>query len=161
LEVNGLLLEYISGFTLRDIATHAPEGNWQAICDDAISIIHRIDDLGVLNKDVRIDNVLVRHLTNKETEEAMFKAVFIDFALSEVRGKISAEDWTVKKCGQDEEGAIGYVMQSQLKKRVGSRKEYTEVFPFVYKPTGRYRHDEDSYRGPLGTFKFWIKSKML
>lgn len=152
LQVSGILLEFIPGFALRDIATHAPEEDWQVICDDAIATIHKIDDLGVLNHDVRIDNVLVRRLSNEETKRDIYKAVFIDFALSEVRGEMSAEDWTVKKCRQDEEGAIGYVMQARLKKRVGSRKKHTEVFPFTYQATGRYRHSEDGYKGPLGFF---------
>jgi hypothetical protein len=46
--------------------------------------LHKIDDLDVPNKDVRIDNVIVKRLSNQETGRDNYKAVFIDFAPSEI-----------------------------------------------------------------------------
>jgi len=159
LQIPGLLLEFIPGFSLRNVADYVPEDTLQALCDEAISVLNRIDDLGILNKDVRLDNVLIRQKRSDATQETTYKPVFIDFALSEVRDDFSAEEWTVMKCQRDEEGALGHVAQMHLRKITGTRKKKTTLFPFVYTPSYRYTikpvnsdSDLSMYQGPLGTF---------
>lgn len=160
LQVNGLLLEEVKGFSLRDVAAHAPELSWSDICEQAIAIIHKIDECEIINEDVRIDNVLVRKSpTNQEADEQSFtyKAVLIDFALAWVRSALQPQptdrEWTIWKCSVDEEGGLGYMMQAKLQKRVGSRKKKVEVFPFTYCPSNRYtRLGDDTCIGPLGSF---------
>ena len=155
----GLLLEFIPGFSLRDVVDNVPEHALQALCDEAISALNRIDDLGILHKDVRLDNVIIRQNVIDATQDTIQKPVFIDFALSEVRDGFSAEEWTVMKCHQDEEGALGHVAQMHLRKTAKTKKRKTTLFPFTYTPSHRYKiqtvdgdSDLNIYQGPLGTF---------
>ena len=157
--VNGLLLETIEGFSLRDLMINAPEDSWQAICEEAIAIVNKIDDCNVINEDVRIDNVLVRKSNpdRMDGNGTAYKVIFIDFALAWVRDSLkdkpTDQEWTTWKCGIDEEGALGYVIQEKLKRRVGSKKKKVDVFGFKYTPSQRYIHSgADLYKGPLGSF---------
>ncbi|KAJ5554959.1 hypothetical protein N7461_003429 [Penicillium sp. DV-2018c] len=110
-DVAGILLQYIEGFPLTDVEQYAPRESWQAICEDAIRIIHRISDLGILNDDVKTRNFIVR-----EDMENAFKVTMIDFALCKFRQDYQDDyDWDKWKSIQDEEGAVGYVMQRRLK----------------------------------------------
>ncbi|KAJ5120413.1 uncharacterized protein N7515_009801 [Penicillium bovifimosum] len=110
-DVPGILLQYIEGFPLTDVEQYAPRESWQAICQDAIRIIHRIGDLGILNEDVKTRNFIVR-----EDAGNAFKVTMIDFALCKFRQDYQDDyDWDKWKSIQDEEGAVGYVMQRRLK----------------------------------------------
>ena len=55
-----LLLEYIKGFPLTDLADFAPQDRWQSVCEEAIHIIHQIGDRGILNKDVNTRSFIVQ-----------------------------------------------------------------------------------------------------
>ena len=50
IEIPGILLQYIDGFPLTDIAAHAPIATWQTICDDAIQIVNLMGHRGILNR---------------------------------------------------------------------------------------------------------------
>ncbi|KAJ5586681.1 uncharacterized protein N7459_002446 [Penicillium hispanicum] len=132
IDVPGILLQYIKGFQLTDIADHAPRESWQAICEDAIRIINLIGDLGILNEDVKTRSFIVHEDTNAKNG---FKVIMTDFALCKFRqGYKDDYDWDKWKSIQDEEGAIGYVMQRRLQ---GG---------FVYHRSARYEKLDDEFR---------------
>ncbi|KJK60553.1 hypothetical protein P875_00053242 [Aspergillus parasiticus SU-1] len=123
IDVSGVLLQYIDGFLLTDIAAHAPREVWQSVCDEAIQIVNRIGDRGILNEDVKTRNFIVQ-----ENPGRKFKVFMIDFALCNFRSEYEDEtDWWKWKAIQDEEGAVGYVMQKYLH---GG---------FVYRRSARYK----------------------
>ncbi|KAE8337609.1 hypothetical protein BDV24DRAFT_139881 [Aspergillus arachidicola] len=79
-------------------------------CEQAICIVHHIGDRGILNEDVK-----TRSFTIQNNSEGMFKMLMLDFALCDFRRDYkSEEEWWEWKATQDEEGAVGFVMQSKL-----------------------------------------------
>lgn len=120
-EVRGILLELITGYSLADIAKHAPQSSWQHICDEAVRTVNLISDHGILNEDVRPRNILIR--THNNLSEC--EVVAIDFAQCEFREIDQSEmDWKHEKWHQDEEGAIGYVMAHKLNGAFKYRPSY-------------------------------------
>ncbi|PVI02956.1 hypothetical protein DM02DRAFT_699754 [Periconia macrospinosa] len=108
----GLLLEFIRGFPLADLAGHAPSDDWQYICEDAIRIVNVIGDRGIRNGDVKPRNILVR----KDADTQKFKVFLIDFGLCTFRKQNQDDrDWREWKALEDEEGAVGLVMERKLK----------------------------------------------
>ena len=143
LEIKGILIEHVDGFLLDDLAEYAPESSWAEICEQAIAIVNKISDCDLMNKDTRPTNVLVSDSDSKTNRGS--RVVVIDFALSVLReqGK-SDEQWREQKRIQDEEGAIGYVMEMKLKKtKQGERKKYKGPLPWAYRPSGRYTQPEN------------------
>lgn len=67
--IQGVLLEYIPGVTLRDYITCAFESgpvpvdsdDIASVCRDAVAVVNAIGERGILNEDVRLDNILVRN----------------------------------------------------------------------------------------------------
>jgi tRNA A-37 threonylcarbamoyl transferase component Bud32 len=129
LDCSGILLELIEGFPLGDIVVHAPRETWQGICEEAIYIVNTIGDRDIRNQDVKTRNFIVR----RDPVEEKFKVFMIDFALCEFRREDQdEEDWRMWKALEDEEGAVGYVMQSHCKEA------------FVYRRSAQYlRLDHD------------------
>jgi len=112
LNIPGILLHYIGGFPLTDIADYAPRESWQTICEDAIRIINLIGDLGILNEDVKTRSFIAHEDMDAENE---FKVTMTDFALCKFRREYEDDyAWDTWKAMQDEEGAVGYVMQRHL-----------------------------------------------
>ena len=143
LEIKGILIEYVDGFLLDDLAVCAPESSWSDICEQAIAIVNRISDCDLMNKDVRPTNVLVSE--GDVNGNKGWRVVVIDFALSVLREQgQSAKQWREQKRIQDEEGAIGYVMEMKLKKaKQAGKRKFKGPLPWVYKPSGRYSQSED------------------
>lgn len=120
-EVRGILLELITGYSLDDLANYAHQSSWQRICDNTIHAINLISDHGVLNEDVKPRNVLIRTHENLLEHEV----VIIDFAQCRFRREDQSEAaWKHEKWRQDEEGAIGYVMECRLKGAFKYRPSY-------------------------------------
>lgn len=120
--IPGLLLQHTRGFHLTDLHQHLPYQHWQSIVDSAIKVIHRIQDCGVLNRDVNTRSFIVDPLSHK--------AMMIDFGIVSFRE--DAEDdreWEMAQAQEDEEGAIGQVMKHYLKRDTG--------LSIVYKPSER------------------------
>ena len=129
-DIPGILLQYIKGFPLTDIEECAPRESWQAICEDAIRVINRIGDLGILNEDVKTRSFIVR-----EDAWVGFKVTMIDFALCKFRQDYKdGYDWDKWKSIQDEEGAVGYVMQRRLK------------CGFSYRRSARYKRLDEEFK---------------
>ncbi|KAJ5928364.1 hypothetical protein N7466_007320 [Penicillium verhagenii] len=80
IDIPGILLQYIEGFPLTDIAKYTPRESWQAICEDAIRIVNLIGDLGILDEDVKTRSFIVRGNLKDG-----FEVIMIDFALCEFR----------------------------------------------------------------------------
>lgn len=130
-ECPGILLQLVPGFSLADMVHHASNEHWQHIGEEAIRIVHAIGNLGILNKDVQRRSFLVNwdQLTNK------FKVVMIDFALATFRDDVKSElGWRKLKAIQDEEGAVGYVLQD---------KHYPD---FVYRRSGEYSQLDTDFK---------------
>lgn len=129
-DVPDILLEYVDGFILSNIEENVSSTSWQQICVEALQVINVVCDHNILNKDVRPDNMIVRAIKGSDHDYEVF---MIDFAFSRLRESNETDDeWRQAKWSQDEEGAIGYVMQGRLK---GG---------FEYKPSYRYVIRENS-----------------
>ena len=108
----GLLLQHISGFPLTDLEFNAPERYWQQICDEAISVVHQIGDLGVCNEDVHTRSVIV--CPNKK--KSKFEIFMIDFGkVCFLKDAENLEEFRSSQAHEDEEGAIGRIMAKKLK----------------------------------------------
>jgi tRNA A-37 threonylcarbamoyl transferase component Bud32 len=84
-----ILLRYIEGFPLHDIAEFAPKTTWQKTCEDAIRIVGILGDRGILNEDVKPWNFIVH-----QESASSFKASMIDFGMCRLRKKNQdEEDW--------------------------------------------------------------------
>lgn len=131
ISVSGILLQYVEGFPLTDLADHTPRECWQSICEEAIQILDRIGDCGILNEDVNTRSFIVQE--DKRTESG-YKVFMIDFALCNFREDYADDvDWSEGKAIQDEEGAVGLIMQDRL----GGG--------FVYRRSNRYKKPADYY----------------
>ena len=114
-EIRGVLLEYIDGFPLSDLAENTPSSAWQGIVDEALSIVNRAGDLGVMNRDLSPRHFIVRTL--ESSMGRVYQPVMIDFALSRQRHEFDTEEeWIEAKRSHGEEGAIGLVMWFRLGK---------------------------------------------
>lgn len=119
----GILIEYIDGFSLTELSIHCPKEHWQSVGEDAIHIIHCLNSAGILNRDVNMRNFLVR----KDTE-GQFKAIMIDLGICMFRHEFEdEEDWRRAKQFFHEEGAVGYALYRSLMPHfVYRRSEYWE-----------------------------------
>lgn len=108
--IPGIILQHIDGFTLSELSVYAPKSNWQSICDQAIRTISQIALKGVLNADVKTRNIIV-----SKDQQGRFRLFVIDFGTCHFRRECESDrEWWAWKAGEDEEGAVGYVMQRML-----------------------------------------------
>jgi hypothetical protein len=128
--VTGLLLQYIpNAFSLRDLCEAdpplpAPKEAFQYIVEEAIRIINLIMSKDILNTDVQTRNTLVRW----DPILHRWKVMIIDFGHCYFRDEDETErDWRESQANQDEEGAIGYVMQTSLEKNRGGGFKYEKT----------------------------------
>ncbi|KAG8739448.1 hypothetical protein FRC10_005621 [Ceratobasidium sp. 414] len=99
--VRGVLLEVIPGINLDSIQPQSVD--LDALIFGAMRIVDLCGDMGVLNKDVRLGNFIVKPDGS---------VVMIDFALARLRS-MEEDDlaWKRAKWGEDEEGCIGYIAE--------------------------------------------------
>ncbi|ODM18947.1 hypothetical protein SI65_05564 [Aspergillus cristatus] len=110
-DVSGILVQYIDGFELYALGDSTPSQFWQSVCEDAIRIVRLFGNRGILNQDVNVRNFIVQ-----KGPAGIFKPSMIDFATCRFRREYKDEhDWREWKSRQDEEGAVGFVMQRMLK----------------------------------------------
>ncbi|KAI1796099.1 hypothetical protein LXA43DRAFT_1057875 [Ganoderma leucocontextum] len=143
--VPGLLLEYVSALTLRQlVATWTarepplPNAILTTLCEEAVKVVDRISDFDVLNEDVRMDNFLIRepflapssHGDNPAVVEDA--VVLIDLGQCRLRREDEGEDeWVQAKWSQDETGAVGCVL-------LGLVREFVGEHVWSYKKSLRY-----------------------
>lgn len=114
LDCPGILLEYIQGFPLTDLADNAPEKDWQYICEDAIRIVHLIGDRGICNRDVTTRSFIVRE--DPGPGPRTFKVFMTDFGLCVFRSQAKNDrEFNEWQADEDEEGAVGRVVETRLK----------------------------------------------
>ena len=112
LDCPAILLEYIEGFPLTTLADNAPKKDWQSVCEDAIRVVHMIGDRGICNKDVRTRSFIVR----EDPETKKFDVFMIDFGLCVFRSQAKSDrEFNEWQADEDEEGAVGRVMERNLK----------------------------------------------
>jgi hypothetical protein len=116
LSVPGVIMEFINGFSLFQLPSYISAESWQAVCDSAVSVVDRIGTYGVLNKDIKPkQNIKVR--MTQDGGKTTYQVVYYDFALSSTRDDFETEqEWEQAKQNEDERGAIGLVMQTELDK---------------------------------------------
>ena len=168
----GILMEYLAdSFSLRDIPYNVPDQTlWQGIGEAAVKLVQQVGDLGVLNRDVRLDNILVvpvhsrlprefqgfdpsselleeehiriQPLTNASQQ---FKLVMIDFGLARVQAPDeSDEEFRKARLSQDEEGAVGFVLEGHLKKILKRSRNKEANILFRFKHSYRLRRYWDT-----------------
>lgn len=121
--IPGIILQHIDGFTLSELSVYAPKSNWQSICDQAIRTISQITLKGVLNADVKTRNIIV-----SKDQQGRFRVFVIDFGTCHFRRECERDrEWWAWKAGEDEEGAVGYVMQRMLKGRFVYRRSALSI----------------------------------
>lgn len=151
-EIKGILLERIAGFNLGSLTEQVPQTAWQLIVDQAIQNVHILSDHHILNTDIRNSNILVVPLSPRSVDHANrsstadddvdteagtasppFRVVMIDFAQCRFREADQSDaEWGRREWAQDEEGAIGMVVRSKLKKSTSGR------FELKYDNSGRF-----------------------
>ncbi|KAJ5091352.1 hypothetical protein NUU61_006222 [Penicillium alfredii] len=96
-DIPGILIEYIEGFSLIDLGTCAPPEVWQRVGDEAIRIVHAISDRGILNEDVQWGSFIVN--PNKNYEVRM-----TDFANCKFRREFGDDEgWRKWQAYRDED----------------------------------------------------------
>ena len=140
MEVKGILIEFISGFSLAELSDNAPREFWQTVCDQAVQIVHRISDHDILNEDTDIKNFMVT--PSGINAENAYRVVMLDFADCRFRHDYESDDECAyeKRSSPDEE-AIGAVMQDKLKKAAGFHLNFQESQRFFR--CGSWKEEED------------------
>lgn len=129
--IGGILIEYIPGFTLRDMPAVAPRSSWQDIMDEALEAVDILGDHDILNRDVHPGNFMVLPLPERHQHPRGYRVCMIDFGLCQFRGPHESDvEWGRRKFEQDEEGAVGLVMKEMLAEQHG--------FDLRYRDSGRY-----------------------
>ncbi|WEW55966.1 hypothetical protein PRK78_001401 [Emydomyces testavorans] len=112
LDCPGILLEYIQGFPLTNLAGNASKKDFQYVCEDAIRVVHLIGDRGIINKDTKTRSFIVR----EDPVTKKFKVFMTDFGLCAFRCQAKDDrEFNEWQADQDEEGAVGRVMERKLK----------------------------------------------
>ncbi|KZT10641.1 uncharacterized protein LAESUDRAFT_692854 [Laetiporus sulphureus 93-53] len=122
--VPGILIEYVSGLTLRQLVQTWPRRTptlsnvlLAHLCDRAVAVVDHMSDFDVLNEDVRLDNFLIREPFLELVE---YPVVLVDLAQCRLRCAEEDEDaWVAAKWSQDETGAVGFVLLSLVQECVG------------------------------------------
>ncbi|KAI1790467.1 hypothetical protein LXA43DRAFT_505953 [Ganoderma leucocontextum] len=146
--IPGLLLEYVPSVTLRQlVATWTarnpplPNGVLTTLCEEAVKVVDRVSDFDVLNKDVRMDNFLIREpfVTSSSHGEDLVvvedAVVLIDLGQCRLRREDEGEEeWVEAKGSQDETGAVGFVVLGLICKFVGGDVWTYERSSRYYRP---------------------------
>lgn len=112
IQIHGVMIQYLPGFTLSEMVDHAPRQAWSNAIDQAVSITRVLGDCNVLNADVRPSNFMVL-----PTDAKQYHVYMIDFGQCRLRRAGESDHaWGRAKWTQDEEGAVGLVMEHRLKK---------------------------------------------
>ncbi|KAJ5158803.1 uncharacterized protein N7500_008454 [Penicillium coprophilum] len=130
INIPGMALRYVEGFPLTDIASCVSKDSWQRIYDNTIRVVNLVSNRGIPNENVKASNFIVETCPGNQ-----FHVFKIDFALCKCREEYRDEtEWEACKATQDEEGAVGYVMQRRLQ---GG---------FVYRRSARYNNLDEKYK---------------
>ena len=136
-ETRALLMEYITGFTLDNLVTEAPESDWAPICDQAIEVIRKIADNDFINFDIKPRNIIVR-----SSDEGSHQVFYLDFGECRFRDPSDSDEmWRERKRQKNEEGAVGYIMMNRIsyaKGKKGKKYKGSLPLPWEYKSSSRF-----------------------
>ena len=134
-----LLLQHIpNAVPLKSLYTtltppSVPRVAWQYTVEEAVDIINPIMQHGIRNNDIHPRNALVFHsgFHNK------YKVVMIDFGGCDLRTTESEREWREAEAYEDQEGAIGRLMECLLTRHCGGGYVYqatafTKQLEYVY-----------------------------
>lgn len=128
----GILLQYLSGYSLSGMIKIAPRASWQGIVNQAVQKVHLLSDHNILNMDVRPDNFMV------VPENDTYRVFLIDFGNCRFRRKDESDaEWGRAKWDQDEEGAAALIIGSRLK-RVGFKLQYEQSLRYLEWAPGEF-----------------------
>lgn len=83
-----------------------PREAWESVAVEALGVVNTLSEHGVLNWDLSLDNMLVRR--------SDCRVFMIDFGKARIREEGEDEEsWNRDKAMQDEEGEVGYTLESQ------------------------------------------------
>ncbi|KAL2204470.1 hypothetical protein CC79DRAFT_1132939 [Sarocladium strictum] len=112
-DFSGILIEYIDGFCMTDLALHVPESQWPSMVDRAGEVVSTVINTGsVVNTDVRPENALV---CRDDKYDGGWRFVMIDFAMCKTREDETDDEWGSRKDRQDEENALSAKMWIKLR----------------------------------------------
>jgi serine/threonine protein kinase len=133
-EIKAILIEYIPGFPLADLVKRPPESDWPAICNQAIEAARKMIDHDFINLDLSPRNMLLHR-----DEELKYRVCFIDFAQCRFRDLSDSDEvWRERKRQTDEEGAVGYRLETSIsfaKGKKGKKYKGTAPLPWTYTPS--------------------------
>ncbi|KAF6843829.1 hypothetical protein CMUS01_01669 [Colletotrichum musicola] len=110
LDVKGVLLQYIDGFTLSKMTVRAPRSDWQSIVDRAVAVVHAVGDRDILNEDVGPGNFLIR-----PDGYGSYQVLMIDFGHARLRRQNESDHaWYKAKLAQSEDIAVGGAIRKRL-----------------------------------------------
>jgi serine/threonine protein kinase len=113
-DIPGIIIEYIDGFRLSDLAENTDSSEWNRLVNTAVDVTGEIlNDSDVLNEDVRPDNMMV---CRDRTWEGGYRLCMIDFGVCRFRGEDEGiEEWGRAKHVQDEEDGMSEIMRIKLR----------------------------------------------
>ncbi|KAL1845059.1 hypothetical protein VTK73DRAFT_1212 [Phialemonium thermophilum] len=136
--VPGILIEYVQGFRMSDLARNIDRSDWNRFVNRAVDVTrHILKDSDVINQDVRPDNMLVcRTAPGGEDDDddagRGYRFVMVDFGLCRFREEgETIEKWGLAKHRQDEEGAMGEVMKIKLREEAGFEADFKNPLTWI------------------------------
>ncbi|EJD50587.1 hypothetical protein AURDEDRAFT_84326 [Auricularia subglabra TFB-10046 SS5] len=122
--IPGILIEYIPGPTMRELVAtwtsrtpRLPDAELARACEAAVDTMERVtQNDGLINRDVRIDNVIFRGF---DDAGARAPVVLIDIAECLPHDSRPLADWREWKKRTDEVGAIGQPLTFKVARQVG------------------------------------------
>ncbi|KAI9850276.1 MAG: hypothetical protein M1824_003571 [Vezdaea acicularis] len=88
LPCGALLLEYIDGQSLEDVAQHLPPSEFHKVYQATLGTLHRIARLGVINHDAVARDWLLR-----KDAGSGYQPVQVDFGQAQMRGHEDLQEW--------------------------------------------------------------------
>ncbi|KAF4342339.1 hypothetical protein FBEOM_3746 [Fusarium beomiforme] len=119
-KVKGVLLELIPGFSLSDMIKKVRRSSWKGIVDQTIQLTRVLDDNNVEDK---------------------YEVYMVGFAQCRLCGEDESDlHWGRAKHQQDEEGAVGAIMEMRLE-QVGYKLDFKPLWKYIEWAPGE--NDED------------------
>lgn len=127
-QVPGILIEYIPGFTLRDLHLAIPDSPniWQGIVEEAIEMVKQVNAAGLVHDDCQLRNVII-----SETSRGKFQSYLIDFAQCSFRDDFTDTDndedmrgWKFRVHCTDNHGAIMCLSTMRIKREASYRLKF-------------------------------------
>lgn len=133
-QIPGILLEYIDGFTLADIALHIPDQPrvWETVVKNAMAVAEAINNAGVLHNDCQPRNVLIAN-----PKQGQYQSYFIDFAhcafktdYKDTEDFLNDDGFLCHLLARDNRRAIALLMIKRIEQRTPFKIEIEGIIPY-------------------------------